>query len=327
MTTQRPYRAAIIGCGKIAGFAPDLSPEAARLTHAGALDAERRIETVACADPDTERAAGLASQWGIGAVYGDYREMLERERPDFVSLCLSTEGHSAAVAAAAAAGVRALLCEKPLAYDPIEAKAMAEAARGVAAAVNYHRRYNATLAELRDRLRGGTWGRPVHIVCRYTKGVFVNGSHFIDLVLWFLGPPSRVELLARHGDDTRDPGLDFRLHWDAGTTATFLHVAGLPWACLDVDLACERGRIRIGHRGQRLTIEDVVADPDYPALGQLRVVEDTETDWRNTFGRAVGELVDGLDSGAPSLTSPFDESVQVVDICRRLVDEALTGTV
>src|ERR671931_12987 len=68
----------------------------------------------------------------------DYREMLDREKPDVVSVCTSARPRPGIVADCARAGVRAILAEKPIAFSLAEADAMVELCRehGVRLAVN-----------------------------------------------------------------------------------------------------------------------------------------------------------------------------------------------
>ena len=69
-TANGPYRAAIIGCGRMAHG------------HARAWNDDPRARLVACADLSPEAATNFANEFGIPATYTDYPEMLLTERPD-----------------------------------------------------------------------------------------------------------------------------------------------------------------------------------------------------------------------------------------------------
>src|SRR5207253_2818244 len=45
------------------------------------------VEVVAGADPFAEQRDAFRLRWGIERLYADYREMLDREKPDIVSVC------------------------------------------------------------------------------------------------------------------------------------------------------------------------------------------------------------------------------------------------
>ena len=94
------FRVAIIGCGNISAV------------HAQALRELENTELTACADLIPERA----EKYGCPA-YTDWKEMLEKERPDAVHLCTPHHLHPAMALHAARMGI-AVFTEKPPAIDP-----------------------------------------------------------------------------------------------------------------------------------------------------------------------------------------------------------------
>ena len=54
------------------------------------------------------------TQHGIPRFYGDWKEMLDRERPDFVDIITPPETHEEMCGFAAARGIH-IICQKPLA--------------------------------------------------------------------------------------------------------------------------------------------------------------------------------------------------------------------
>lgn len=108
-------RVGLIGCG---GIAP---------AHLASYRQDGRAAVVAVADVDEARAQALAGQAGAAA-YTDYREMLEKERLDAVSLLTPPASHRPICEAALALGAH-VFAEKPLAATAADAQAMADAAR------------------------------------------------------------------------------------------------------------------------------------------------------------------------------------------------------
>src|SRR5688572_4541911 len=91
------YRVAILGLGGISR---------AHLRGYGAQENAKRVELVAGADISAEARERFEQEGGGGRAYGDYRELLNRERPDVVSICTWPPMHPEMVEAACAAGVR-----------------------------------------------------------------------------------------------------------------------------------------------------------------------------------------------------------------------------
>src|SRR5262245_27812065 len=60
------------------------------------------------------RARSIMERFGVPRFYGDWREMIDRERPDFVDIITPPDTHEDMCAYAAARGVH-IICQKPLA--------------------------------------------------------------------------------------------------------------------------------------------------------------------------------------------------------------------
>jgi len=85
------------------------------------------IEVVALADPDPEGRAKHAAEAKAQRTYADYREMLEKEKPDLLAIGPRwTHRHREYLLAAAAHGIHGLM-EKPIAADLAEADEMIRA--------------------------------------------------------------------------------------------------------------------------------------------------------------------------------------------------------
>src|SRR5436309_3063923 len=95
----KQYRAAIVGCGGISR------------RHARGIAERPDCELVAGADVRPGNAAKLAAEFEIPRTYSDYRELLEKERPELLAICTWPGTHAEITVAAAAAGVRGVICE------------------------------------------------------------------------------------------------------------------------------------------------------------------------------------------------------------------------
>src|SRR5688500_11440065 len=93
----KPYRAAVIGVGRIADTIEDEQVGAGWLlpfSHMGAyaeLSRTGEVEVVGASDLYGEQRASFGERWGMGAerLYEWYEDLLVRERPEIVSLCTS----------------------------------------------------------------------------------------------------------------------------------------------------------------------------------------------------------------------------------------------
>ncbi len=184
------YRAAIIGCGRMAHG------------HARAWNADPRAELVACADLFPEAAAGFAAEFGIPATYTDYREMLETERPDVISICTHHQLHAPmTIDAARLAALRAILCEKPIALDLASADEMIAACNeaGTRLIVGHQRRYDRQTQPVKQALDAGRIGEILFVEAfgHPRSSLLVDSTHTVDLVRHFLGDPRGAWVLGQ----------------------------------------------------------------------------------------------------------------------------------
>ncbi|RYI21845.1 MAG: gfo/Idh/MocA family oxidoreductase, partial [Acetobacteraceae bacterium] len=93
--------------------------------HARVFSSRPDVEFVGIVGRNPERTQRRAAEFGVPA-YTDIDEMLDRERPDLISLCLPNQGHFEPTMRVIRAGFP-LLVEKPLTFEIGEAEALLEA--------------------------------------------------------------------------------------------------------------------------------------------------------------------------------------------------------
>ena len=109
-------RVGLIGAGSIA-----------RGAHLPGFLANSDVQVVAVADPVEGRAAALANEASIELAFTNFRELLNREDIDAVSIATPPVAHAETTIAALEAG-KHVFCEKPMAMNSVEAIAMEQAA-------------------------------------------------------------------------------------------------------------------------------------------------------------------------------------------------------
>ncbi len=189
------YRAAVIGLGRMGSTFDDEIEQGGSVflpyCHAPSYHAAPDVDLVAGADPHDEQRAIFGKRWGIedGRLYADYREMLERERIDLLSVCTTARVRSQIVQDAARVGVKAIWAEKPIALTLAEADAMVDtcAEHGVALAINCARRWNPFFSEAKALIEAGELGAVVQVTGYGHCGLSHNGSHLIDIVRYMAG--------------------------------------------------------------------------------------------------------------------------------------------
>ena len=192
--SPRRWRAAIIGCGRKAATLDDevrcrvnysIPPD----THAAAYRALSSVDLIAAADPNEPKRRLMQERYGVPSVYADYREMIERERPDLVSITTRADLHAEATIAAAGAGVLGILCEKAMATSLSDADAMIDACEraGCRLVVNHTRRWHPTYERAAALIGGGAIGTVRCVTGACPPPLVHNGTHLFDLMRAFGG--------------------------------------------------------------------------------------------------------------------------------------------
>ena len=174
------------------------------------------VDFVAVADDDPDGLSDVGARTGARSMYGDYREMLERERLDFVAVCPRwLDARAEMVIAAADAGVKGIFCEKPFARTLADADAMLEVCEqaGTRVAVA-HRRANPYEQRAKAMVERGAIGELQSLrgqgKCDHRSGaqdLMVLGTHMMDSMRYVAG--SDVAWASGHVmQDGRDVTVD-----------------------------------------------------------------------------------------------------------------------
>ncbi|MBM3831906.1 MAG: Gfo/Idh/MocA family oxidoreductase [Verrucomicrobia bacterium] len=175
------------------------------------------IELVALADPDAVGRAKTAAKIAAPRSYADYRELLEKERPNLVSIAMrQCVDHHAIALACLRAGAH-IYCEKPFTTTPAEAdEVLAEAEkRGLRIAVAHTWRMSPNSIRLKQALAEGLIGDLIEMRSfgkqdsrAGGEDMMVLGTHIFDLLRMLAGDPlsCAARVLWRGRDITRDDG-------------------------------------------------------------------------------------------------------------------------
>ena len=171
--------------------------------HARVYSELPEADLVAVSDSDAIRAESTADKFRARA-YTDYRELLEREKPDAVSIVVPTAMHEEVGLAVLDAGVH-ILIEKPIAATVDEGAHLIEKARLVKKQlmIGHVVRFDPAIQALKQKLEAGDLGRIYQIFCRRAGpfptriqdvGVVIDlAPHDVDIMRFLAGAdPIRV---------------------------------------------------------------------------------------------------------------------------------------
>lgn len=192
-------RYALIGCGRI-------SPN-----HIAAA-IKNELKIVALCDITPENMEDKILKFNLShsiPQYTDYRELLEKEKPELVAICTESGKHGQIALDCIEAGIN-LIIEKPIALSLEEADAIIEKAKAknVKVSACHQNRFNKSIQKIREAIEEERFGRLLHGTAHirwnrgedYYKqapwrgtweqdgGALMNQCiHNIDLLRWMMG--------------------------------------------------------------------------------------------------------------------------------------------
>lgn len=186
------YRVAVIGAGDIAKH------------HLRALAEVKQLQGVAIADIQVDRAHEAGEQFQL-TPYADYREMVEKEKPDIVVITLPHYLHKEAAVWSAGQGCHILL-EKPMALNRVECEEIIHAAKRskVTLMVGHTQHFKPENRKAKELIALGSLGKLVMIndtrhlnyfregrpdwffeKAKAGGGIMMNlGAHSVDKIQW-----------------------------------------------------------------------------------------------------------------------------------------------
>lgn len=261
----------IIGCGCIFTM------------HATSCDHLKNAMLVGVCDIKKERADVAAKKYNVKAYY-DYKELIEKEKPDIIHVCVPHYLHPIISRFALEHGVN-VLCEKPMSIkyeDGLENVRIAKK-MGLKYGIIFQCRYNNTSKLVKENLVNGklgkvisarvvlTWCKPDSYYClsdwkgtwdKEGGGVIIDQAiHSLDLANWFINDePVEVQAhLSNRGHsimDVDDTGEGF-IRYKNGATLSFWAMNN--YGCdepIEIRLLCENGKVVMSYDDAEITFKD-----------------------------------------------------------------------
>ncbi|OGD23066.1 MAG: hypothetical protein A2W03_00580 [Candidatus Aminicenantes bacterium RBG_16_63_16] len=200
---------------------------------------------VALADAVPERLEAAGREFGVKALYADYKEMLRKEKLDAVAVATPDHFHREPVVSALEAGCHVFV-EKPLTTSQAEAEEIFRLVQktGKKLQIDFNHRWLSPYHKVKEMVVGGQVGDPLMAFARKNNPLYVPtemlaswsgrttpawflSCHDIDLVTWwFDADPVEAyakgvkRVLVEKGFDTYD-GIHSLVSYEGGRFATF----------------------------------------------------------------------------------------------------------
>ncbi len=252
MTT---FNVAIIGLGNI-GMLSDLhlSIDNYTYSHARAFNQHENFKLVAGIDSNEESLKTYKIHYP-GKTYKTITNKLTDLKIDVVAISLPTQHHYTAFCEIiSVCKPRIIICEKPLSYNVAEAEEMIKQCNklGIELYVNYIRRADTATQEIKDMIDNEIIQLPVKGIVWYSKGLIHNGSHFFDLLNYWLGEAKQLKVISSglQLDDDYEP--DIKVSFQENI-CYFLAAKEENYSHYTIELVATNGRLRYDQGGAQVT--------------------------------------------------------------------------
>lgn len=178
--SQGTLRVGLIGCGNIAAV------------HLAVLKEMANVAELAIADPKEEARKSLGARLQRVKQYADYRELIEKEKPDVVHILTPPQLHAPIAMFAAQRGCHVLV-EKPMALDAAAAQEVLRAAqeKKIKLCVVHNHLYDRVMLQAREILARGLLGRLTYVESWYGTQ-FSGGLPFDPQNYWAMKLPGSI---------------------------------------------------------------------------------------------------------------------------------------
>ena len=338
MTT---YRVGVVGLGRMGSTIDDEGHSSLPYSIAASARAGNRLELAAGCDLRAERRSDFTERWGVAAVYEDFREMVEQEKPDLVAVCTTATGlqkpgrespdpsfrgdsHADLAVALADLAVPMLYVEKAMACSMRRADDIRDAVKrnGTLFNTGVLRRFDNRYDVVRDAVLGGRIGEP-EVVVHYAPSSLLHGHiHSIDTISWLIGDPAithvRGELEPPHyviedGHVPFDPPATYQLRFAGGVQAW--SVPAGPW---EFEVLGSEGAVRSLGNGAGAGLR-LSANGRCWVEAELPAVEP-----RSTVVDCLEDLLDAHEEGRPT-RGHIDVTHHITEACLAVAESHRRG--
>ena len=193
--SKAKFRVAIVGTGRMGGLMEDENPFTNQYVkpygHFSSYEAIEETEVVAVANRGRERLERFSKRFEFDNGYLDYREMIEEEKPDIVSITTPSVRRAEPIIFAAENGVKGIYAEKGLCASLEEADRIRAAVKANNVAFNWgaSRRQHSAWIQVAEAIARGDIGEPLYATMYTLTDIIKHHPHTLDTVSMLLGDP------------------------------------------------------------------------------------------------------------------------------------------
>ena len=314
----------IIGLGQIGmGYDIGLDSQKYVYSHTRAFSIHSEFDLIGAVDPSVSQRDIFESLYNLPA-YPDIESALKVDIASLVIIASPTVTHCETINEVFQHfQPKAILCEKPLAYDLTEARKMVEVcqAAGVNLFVNYMRRADPGVIEVKNRIHSSYIAEPIKGFVWYSKGLLHNGSHFLNLLEFWLGPFKKATLLdAGRLWDNKDPEPDVQIEFKHGKVV-FLAAWEVSFSHYTLELLTQSGRLRYEEDGRLISFQKTYPDPNFSGYTILQPEPEIIVNDMDRYQYNVADQLANANAGKPHYLCTGHQALETLEAIHEVINQ------
>lgn len=306
---MKKLKAAVVGLGNT-GFRFNLDPlREATWSHTAAYERCARTGLAGAVEIDSGRMEAFKEHYRDVPVYRTVSELMENSNPDIVSVCTPTDTHYAVLKDIVEHPVKAVFCEKPLAWDIASARRMVRLCKdkGVVLAVNHNRRWNSNYLYVKKLIQNGAIGKVMAVNAFYPGEVFNIGTHLFDVLRMLLSKDAASLSGFSENAETSDPSVSGWIRFKGGLPCTVITAGKNRDLIFEIDIIGEKGRVKITDNGSRVKRYSFRKSGRYSGYRELLPLPEDKIALKDRFVETMHDIARVVEGGKDRVNcSGFD---------------------
>jgi len=192
---------------------------------------------------------------------------------------------------------------------------------GVKLFVNYMRRADPGAIEIKASIESGQIAAPIKGVAWYSKGFLHSGSHFFNLLEFWLGSFIKAKILdAGRLWDNQDPEPDVQVEFERGKVI-FIAAWEEAFSHYTIELLSQSGRLRYEQGGDSIAWQSIHADPNIAGFQILKTTPEIIANGMDRYQlHVVDQLPDAL-ADKPHTLSTGRQSLATLEAMHQIINQ------
>ncbi|MDA7707907.1 Gfo/Idh/MocA family oxidoreductase [Flavobacteriaceae bacterium] len=325
MKSKTIYNVLIVGAGDI-GAGYDTPNSNFYLSHAHAFKDHPGFKLIGFVEPNKYNAAIASEKWGVDC-FISLDHAFDNFKIDVVSIAVPDEFHYNILKEVIKYKPKFVLAEKPLTQTIPQAIEIVNLYREIPCIVNFKRRFTPEIIALKEKIVNNYFGEFRFGTSYYGKGFIHNGSHLVNLLLYFLDINwdsfEKIDSVLDY--KSNDPSLSVLLK-SSEKNCSFL-IKSLDqndFTVFDFDMIFSRGKIRITDLGNKIEEYQIEKNDVFNAFLTLELKKSYETKLNKSLIYLIDDIYGFLTQKKP-LSCNLDEVYNEMKFTNKIINSIKNG--